>query len=196
MSPSTLRHTPRDDANAQPRKRLIELAGQHRRHGYRMLHGAAHRRLPEQITRGRAQDRARVAGGRKHEVSYEGKKTGTSPSEVRGAVKKAGNSRGKAEADPRPTRRLPAVRSAQLVKHGSSALPPRTFGQVFLERSERNSRRRPEFLRNAPCITLFVVIDSSSLTPRQCMQKWSARRRDEEADGLRRRARIARDWSA
>lgn len=35
---STLRHEPRADGNARLRERLTELAGQHRRHGYRMLH--------------------------------------------------------------------------------------------------------------------------------------------------------------
>ena len=38
MSASTLRYRPRDDGNGRLRERLIELAGQHRRHGYRMLH--------------------------------------------------------------------------------------------------------------------------------------------------------------
>jgi transposase len=38
MSPSTLRYQPRDDGNAGLRERLKQLAGQHRRHGYRMLH--------------------------------------------------------------------------------------------------------------------------------------------------------------
>jgi putative transposase len=38
MSPSTLRYCPRDDGNAALREKLKELAGQHRRHGYRMLH--------------------------------------------------------------------------------------------------------------------------------------------------------------
>jgi hypothetical protein len=46
-------------------------------------------------TRGRAQDRARVAAGQKYEVAYEAKKTGKKPSAVRKAVKKAGNSRKK-----------------------------------------------------------------------------------------------------
>jgi len=39
--------------------------------------------MPEQGTRGRAQNRAKVAGGQKHETSYEAKKTSTSQSEVR-----------------------------------------------------------------------------------------------------------------
>ena len=34
--------------------------------------------MPEQSKRGRAQDRAKVAGGQKHETSYEAKKTGRS----------------------------------------------------------------------------------------------------------------------
>ena len=38
MSPSTLRYQPRDDGNERLRERLTELAGQHRRHDYRMLH--------------------------------------------------------------------------------------------------------------------------------------------------------------
>ncbi|MES2292682.1 MAG: DUF3606 domain-containing protein [Pseudomonadota bacterium] len=44
-------------------------------------------------TRGRAQDRARVASGQKYEVAYEAKKTGKKASAVRKAVKKVGNSR-------------------------------------------------------------------------------------------------------
>jgi len=38
MSASTLRYQRRDDGNARLRERLTELAGQHCRHGYRMLH--------------------------------------------------------------------------------------------------------------------------------------------------------------
>ena len=53
--------------------------------------------MSEQTTRGRAQDRARVAGGQKHETSYEAKKTGASPQAVRSAVKAVGNSRRKVE---------------------------------------------------------------------------------------------------
>jgi hypothetical protein len=55
--------------------------------------------MPEQTNRGRAQDRAKVAGGQKHEVSYEAGKTGAKPAEVREAVKKVGNSRTKVEAE-------------------------------------------------------------------------------------------------
>ena len=43
--------------------------------------------------RGRAQDRAKVAGGQDHEVRYEAEKTGKSKKAVRDAVKSAGNSR-------------------------------------------------------------------------------------------------------
>ena len=49
----------------------------------------------KRTTRGRAQDRARVAGGQKYEVAYEAKKTGKKASSVRKAVKKVGNSRKK-----------------------------------------------------------------------------------------------------
>ena len=51
-----------------------------------------------ETNRGRAQDRAKVAGGQKHEVAYEAKKTGSSSGEVKPAVKSAGNSRKKVEA--------------------------------------------------------------------------------------------------
>jgi hypothetical protein len=47
--------------------------------------------------RGRKQDRAKVAGGQKHEVRYEAKKTGRSASAVKKAVKKVGNSRKRVE---------------------------------------------------------------------------------------------------
>ncbi|MGW9232840.1 DUF3606 domain-containing protein [Pseudorhizobium sp. NPDC055634] len=50
-------------------------------------------------TRGRAQDRARVAGGQEHEVRYESKKEGVSKEAVKKSVKKVGNSRDKVEAD-------------------------------------------------------------------------------------------------
>lgn len=48
--------------------------------------------------RGRAQDRAKVAGGQEHEVRYEAKKTGSSTDAVKAAVKTVGNSRSKVEA--------------------------------------------------------------------------------------------------
>ena len=51
----------------------------------------------EQSSRGRAQDRAKVAGGQKHEVRYESKKTGASAADVKHAVKSEGNSRKKVE---------------------------------------------------------------------------------------------------
>lgn len=44
-------------------------------------------------SRGRAQDRAKVAGGQDHEVKYEAGKTGASKAEVKSAVKELGNSR-------------------------------------------------------------------------------------------------------
>jgi hypothetical protein len=48
-------------------------------------------------SRGRKQDRARVAGGRDYEVRYEAKKTGKSNKKVKRAVKRVGNSRKKVE---------------------------------------------------------------------------------------------------
>ena len=53
--------------------------------------------MSEQSRRGRSQDRAKVAGGQRHETSYEAKKTGAAPAEVRTAVKQVGNSRTKVE---------------------------------------------------------------------------------------------------
>jgi hypothetical protein len=50
-----------------------------------------------QSARGRAQDRARVAGGQEHEVRYEAKKTGKPKAAVKEAVKREGNSRKKVE---------------------------------------------------------------------------------------------------
>ena len=55
------------------------------------------RNVTTQSKRGRTQDRAKVAGGQKHEVAYEAEKTGARRDEVREAVKSAGNSRTKVE---------------------------------------------------------------------------------------------------
>ena len=52
----------------------------------------------EKSNRGLAQDRARVAGGQKHEVSYEAGKKDVSGAQVREAVKRAVPSRAKVEA--------------------------------------------------------------------------------------------------
>jgi hypothetical protein len=51
----------------------------------------------KQTSRGREQDRARVAGRQDYEVRYEAKKTGRSKSAVKKTVKKVGNSRRKVE---------------------------------------------------------------------------------------------------
>ncbi len=48
-------------------------------------------------SRGRKQDRARVAGGQDYEVRYESRKSGRSKSKVKRAVKRAGNSRRRVE---------------------------------------------------------------------------------------------------
>lgn len=50
-------------------------------------------------SRGRTQDRARVAGGQDHEVKYEAKKEGVSKDAVKTTVKNVGNSRKKVEAE-------------------------------------------------------------------------------------------------
>jgi len=47
----------------------------------------------KKTTRGRSQDRKRVAGGQEYEVRYEGKKKHRSKAAVKKAVKKVGNSR-------------------------------------------------------------------------------------------------------
>ncbi|RXT20580.1 DUF3606 domain-containing protein [Rhizobium leguminosarum] len=49
-------------------------------------------------SRGRAQDRARVAGGKDQEVRYEAEKERVSKPKVKETVKKVGNSRKKVEA--------------------------------------------------------------------------------------------------
>jgi uncharacterized protein DUF3606 len=55
--------------------------------------------VPKKTTRGRKQDRARVAGGQKYEVRYEAKKAGKSAKRVKSAVKKVGTSRKKVERE-------------------------------------------------------------------------------------------------
>ena len=51
----------------------------------------------KQSTKGRSQDRIKVAGGQDYEVQYEKDKMNTSGSKVKAAVKSAGNSRKKVE---------------------------------------------------------------------------------------------------
>ena len=51
----------------------------------------------KQSSRGRKQDRARVAGGQDYEVRYEANKSGKSKAAVNKAVKKVGNSRKRVE---------------------------------------------------------------------------------------------------
>jgi hypothetical protein len=55
--------------------------------------------MANQTSRGRAQDRARVAAGQDHEVRYEAKKEGVSKQKVKDAVREVGNSRRKVEAE-------------------------------------------------------------------------------------------------
>jgi len=49
--------------------------------------------MATQTKRGRAQDRAKVAGKQPHEVRYEAEKTGASKQQVQEAVNQVGNSR-------------------------------------------------------------------------------------------------------
>ena len=51
----------------------------------------------KQTSRGRKQDRARVAGGQDYEVRYEAAKTGRSKAALNKAVKRVGSSRKKVE---------------------------------------------------------------------------------------------------
>jgi len=51
----------------------------------------------KQSSRGRKQDRARVAGGQDYEVRYQAKKSGKSRAAVQKAVKKVGSSRKRVE---------------------------------------------------------------------------------------------------
>jgi Protein of unknown function (DUF3606) len=51
----------------------------------------------KQTSRGRKQDRARVAGGQDYEVRYAAKKSGKSKAAVKKAVKKVGSSRKRVE---------------------------------------------------------------------------------------------------
>ena len=54
---------------------------------------AAAKEAAKKTARGRAQDRAKVAGGQKYEVDYEAEKMGRSAQAVKKAVKKVGNER-------------------------------------------------------------------------------------------------------
>ena len=48
-------------------------------------------------SRGRSQDRNKVAGGQDHELQYEKNKTGASKSQIKKAIKTEGNQRKKVE---------------------------------------------------------------------------------------------------
>ena len=60
---------------------------------------ATAKKTTKETARGRTQNRVKVAGGQKFEVSYEAKKTGKSASAVKKAVKKVGNVRKKVERE-------------------------------------------------------------------------------------------------
>ena len=52
-----------------------------------------------ETTRGRNQDRARVAGGQDHEVRYEASKEHASKDDVKSAIKSVGNNSDKVEGE-------------------------------------------------------------------------------------------------
>ncbi|MEO6837938.1 MAG: DUF3606 domain-containing protein [Ginsengibacter sp.] len=51
----------------------------------------------KQTSRGRNQDRSKVAGGQEYEVDYEKNKMGVSSDEIKNVIKKVGNSRKEVE---------------------------------------------------------------------------------------------------
>ena len=53
--------------------------------------------MKEKTSKGRSQDRAKVAGGQDYEVNYEKNKLHKSTGEVKNAIKTEGNSRKKVE---------------------------------------------------------------------------------------------------
>ncbi|MEO5999968.1 MAG: DUF3606 domain-containing protein [Chitinophagaceae bacterium] len=53
----------------------------------------------ENSSKGRSQDRRKIAGGQDHEVNYEKNKLNTSSDAVKASVKKVGNERKNVEAD-------------------------------------------------------------------------------------------------
>ena len=53
--------------------------------------------MKTQSTRGRSQDRSKVAGGQDYEVNYEKNKMNTRSDEIKKAIKQEGNSRKKIE---------------------------------------------------------------------------------------------------
>ena len=53
--------------------------------------------MKEKTTRGRNQDRAKVAGGQEYEVNYEKNKMGVGADKVKDAIDSEGNSRKKVE---------------------------------------------------------------------------------------------------
>lgn len=54
--------------------------------------------MPTNKNTGTSRDRKLVAGGQKHEVAYEARKTGASTTQVKSAIKSVGNNRKDVEA--------------------------------------------------------------------------------------------------
>ena len=77
---------------------LNTLSGTHDRNiGFEAKRYFQRSKTMAQTSRGRSQDRKRVAAGQDYEVRYEAKKTGSSNKQVKKAIQKAGNSRRKIE---------------------------------------------------------------------------------------------------
>ena len=85
-------------------------------------------------TRGRNQDRAKVAGGQGHELKYEAAKTGATKAEVKSAVKTVGNSRKKVEDKLEPEPRAEVAVTAP---------PPRVEEQPKPEQPPAPARSAP-----------------------------------------------------
>jgi hypothetical protein len=95
-------HCP-SSALASPPTRAIELRWQSLAESHSTLRASTNweTSMPaakKPTTRGRAQDRSKVAGGQEHEVRYEAKKSGKPAAAVKKAVKSEGNSRKKVES--------------------------------------------------------------------------------------------------
>ena len=103
-------------------------------------------------SRGRKQDRARVAGGQDYEVRYESKKTGRSTSAVKKAVKKVGNVRGKVEKKLARMNRHTFLLDGDNVRHGLN----KDLGFTDADRVE-NIRRVGEMAKLMTDAGLIVV---------------------------------------
>ena len=103
--------------------------------------------MAKKTSRGRKQDRTRVAGGQDYEVRYEAKKTGKSAKQVRRAVSKVGPSRRKVE---RTLRRWTKDENRSLRGHSKSKTP--------VDKISRAMKRTPSALRQQ-ALKLGIPLD-------------------------------------